>query len=252
MKIGRRGRLVNKVCVVVGGAGFLGAEFSSTLHNENANVVVIDKNFCDKVSAYNFILTDITKEEEVIRAKNEIVDRFGKVDILINCAANDPKVGIDKFCNFETFTIDQWDRDLAVGLTGMFICCKIFGTYMANTEGGVIVNVASDLSVIAPDQRIYKDGAKPVSYSVLKHGVIGLTKYISTYWPNKVRINALSPGGIYNNHSEDFINRLVSLIPMGRMAKIDEYNEALIFLCSDASKYMTGQNIVIDGGRTVW
>ena len=128
-------------------------------------------------------------------------------------------------------------------------------------NGGVILNIASDLSVISPDQRLYsKEGVekdlqpvKPVTYSVIKAGLIGLTKYLATYWPDEgVRCNALSPGGVYNGQGEEFVDRLQALIPMGRMAKQDEYRETIQYLCSDASSYMNGQNIVVDGGRSIW
>jgi NAD(P)-dependent dehydrogenase (short-subunit alcohol dehydrogenase family) len=133
---------------------------------------------------------------------------------------------------------------------------------MAQRGAGVILNIASDLGVIAPDQRLYRrDDAtfeaeqpvKPVTYSVIKHGLVGLTKYLATYWAERgVRVNALSPGGVYTSQDPVFVDRLVALIPMGRMAKVTEYRAAVQFLCSDASRYMTGQNIVVDGGRSVW
>lgn len=245
MRIGKEFKLANKVCVVVGGAGLLGGQFCTALYKEGANVVSIDLDNC------NFVC-DITKEEEVRKARKAVLDTYKRIDVLVNCVANDPKAG-DGFPSLENFSLDMWNADLAVGLTGMFLCCKVFGSCMATRKNGVIVNIASDLSVIAPDQRIYQNGPKPVSYSVLKHGVIGLTKYLATYWADKgVRVNALSPGGVYNKQSYLFVKNLINLIPMGRMATVDEYNEALIFLCSDASAYMTGQNLVIDGGRTTW
>ena len=154
------------------------------------------------------------------------------------------------------------DLQIAVGLTGAFLCSKEFGTAMARDgKGGVILNIASDLSVFSPDQRLYrKEGlsddiqpVKPVTYSVIKAGLIGLTRYLATYWADKgVRSNALSPGGVYTGQSEEFVQRLTSLIPMGRMACKDEYRSAIQFLCSDASAYMNGQNVVMEGGRSVW
>ena len=152
----------------------------------------------------------------------------------------------------------QWVRDLELGLGSAFLCSKIIGSYMADRGKGVIVNIASDLSVIAPDQRLYrKEGlddneqpAKPISYSVVKHGIIGMTRYLATYWAGRVRVNALSPGSVFNNQPDDFVKHLSSLIPMGRMAKVSEMAGALVFLASDASSYLTGQNILIDGGRT--
>ena len=161
----------------------------------------------------------------------------------------------------ENFSNNQWDLEIAVGLTGAFNCSKVFGYQMAKNGGGIIVNIASDLSVISPDNRLYaKDDlssnnqpVKPVSYSVIKHGLIGLTKYIATYWPEKgVRCNALSPGGIFNEQGPDFLNKVEKLIPLQRMAARDEYRGAIQFLCSNASSYMNGHNLVIDGGRSIW
>ena len=147
-----------------------------------------------------------------------------------------------------------------MGLTGSMLCSKVFGTEMANNGKGVILNISSDLGIIAPDQRIYKkeglpenkQPVKPVTYSVIKHGLIGLTKYLATYWPGKVRCNALCPGGIYADQPEDFVQRLTDLIPLGRMAKNDEYKGAVQFLCSDASAYLNGAVIAMDGGRSCW
>jgi len=185
---------------------------------------------------------------------------------LINNAAIDPKVknenSLLEVSRFENFSIEQWNLEISVGLTGAFLCSQIFGTTMAKDfKGGVILNIASDLSVIAPDQRLYIkkelsdefQPVKPVSYSVIKSGLIGLTRYLATYWPEKnIRCNALSPGGVFNGQNKDFVKHLSSLIPLGRMANIDDYESAIQFLCSDASAYMNGQNIIIDGGRSVW
>jgi NAD(P)-dependent dehydrogenase (short-subunit alcohol dehydrogenase family) len=210
------------------------------------------------------VQVDITQEETFRVACKKILHKFGRIDILVNNAANNPKVesGLKKnLSSFEHFPLEVWENDLAVGLTGSFLCCKVFGTEMAKRKGGAIVNIASDLSVIAPDQRIYHEPGlvddmqpvKPVTYSVIKAGLLGLTRYLATYWADRnIRVNALSPGGVYNHQPEEFVKRLTNLIPMGKMADICEYREALIFLCSGASRYMTGQNLIIDGGRSVW
>ena len=188
-----------------------------------------------------------------------------KVDILINNAAIDAKVKnktSSEFGRLENFTLEQWNQELSVGLTGAFLCSKYFGDYFAKNNGGVILNIASDLSVISPDQRLYskkdiinidQQPVKPVTYSVIKSALIGLTKYLSTYWlDGKVRVNALSPGGIFIDQPKEFVDKLENLIPLGRMAKKNEYKSAVQFLCSNASEYMTGQNMVMDGGRSVW
>ncbi|MGH6946757.1 MAG: SDR family oxidoreductase, partial [Kiloniellales bacterium] len=186
-----------------------------------------------------------------------------EVDILVNNAAIDAKVKPERGLEpsrFEGFRREQWDLEIAVGLTGAMLACQAFGGAMAARGRGVILNIASDLSIFAPDQRLYrKDGAaegeqpvKPVTYSVVKTGLVGLTRYVAGYWADKgVRCNALSPGGVYNGQPEDFVQRLSALVPLGRMAARDEYRAAVQFLCSDASAYMTGQNLVMDGGRSI-
>jgi NAD(P)-dependent dehydrogenase (short-subunit alcohol dehydrogenase family) len=209
---------------------------------------------------------DVTDPESITAVRDMLVTRGVRVDILINNAAIDPKVtkdqGLIEASRLEHFSLEQWNLQLAVGLTGAFVCSQTFGSAMAQDgKGGVILNIASDLSVFAPDQRLYrKEGlpeelqpVKPVTYSVIKTGLIGLTRYLATYWATQgVRCNALSPGGIYTGQPEDFVQRLTSLIPVGRMASKDEYRAAVQFLCSDASTYMNGQNIVMDGGRSVY
>ena len=177
--------------------------------------------------------------------------------------ADTRKVQVDSLVEtsrLENFLLDDWDFQLKVGLTGAMLCSKVFGQEMAKRSEGVILNIASDLSVFAPDQRLYKkDGlqpdqqpVKPVTYSVIKHGLIGLTKYLATYWADQgVRCNALSPGGVFNGQGDEFVHKLTELVPMKRMASNDEYRGAVQFLCSDASAYMNGQNIVMDGGRSI-
>jgi NAD(P)-dependent dehydrogenase (short-subunit alcohol dehydrogenase family) len=268
--------LTNKTALITGSAGLLGIEHSKALLETGANVILTDLNeddldvACDnlkrdKVKGRIFYhVMDVTKQESIAEISNSLSSDGVRVDILINNAAIDPKVKENEtieMTRLENFSLDQWNIELSVGLTGAFLCSQVFGSAMASDkQGGVILNIASDLSVISPDQRLYrKEGladeqqpVKPVTYSVIKAGLIGLTRYLATYWADKgVRANALSPGGVYTGQNEDFVQKLTSLIPMGRMAKIDEYHSAIQFLCSDASAYMNGQNIVMDGGRSV-
>ena len=269
--------LTNKWAVISGGAGLLGKQHSIALLELNANVVLIDldlqrlntvKTELQKRFTNQKVLifaADISNEKSILEIQSELITNKYKVSILINNAAINPKyvnsVKKNNLSRVESFSLEDWDLQLNVGLKGAFICSKIFGSNMAKDNGGVIVNIASDLSVIAPDQRIYlnerfdKDSqpVKPVTYSVIKSGLIGMTKYLSTYWnSSNVRVNALSPGGVFEDQDPLFVSKLTKLIPLGRMANVDEYRSAIQFLCSDASSYMTGQNLVIDGGRSVW
>ena len=269
--------LTNKWAVISGAAGLLGKQHSIALLELNANVVLIDldlrrlntvKTELQKRFTNQKVLifaADISNEKSILEIQSELITNKYKVSILINNAAINPKyvnsVKKNNLSRVESFSLEDWDLQLNVGLKGAFICSKIFGSNMAKDNGGVIVNIASDLSVIAPDQRIYlnerfdKDSqpVKPVTYSVIKSGLIGMTKYLSTYWnSSNVRVNALSPGGVFEDQDPLFVSKLTKLIPLGRMANVDEYQSAIQFLCSDASSYMTGQNLVIDGGRSVW
>jgi NAD(P)-dependent dehydrogenase (short-subunit alcohol dehydrogenase family) len=267
--------LTGRVAVITGGAGLLGEQHARAIASAGGTPILVDiqqQQASDKAETLGReygvpamgCAADITKQENLEVLCNEIVARFGRLDILINNAANNPKMEASAEVNFsrlENFPIAQWNADIAVGLTGAFLCSKVFGSYMAEHGGGVIVNVASDLAVIAPDQRIYRQPGvaetmqpvKPVTYSVVKSALVGLTRYLATYWADKnVRVNAISPGGVANNQPEDFVARLTNLIPLGRMADVKEYRSAILFLCSDASSYMTGTNLVVDGGRSCW
>lgn len=269
--------LKGRTALITGGAGILGRQHALALLESNAHVILSDNNdeMLDDalkcIRAYapkggiSKILMDVTNEQSVRAVAETLSQQKQKVNILINNAAIDAKVtqkaSVTNASRLEFFEVAEWDRQLSVGLTGAFICSKIFGHEMSLNGGGVILNIASDLSVIAPDQRLYSDpsipenerATKPITYSVIKHGLVGLTRYLSTYWPEKnVRCNALSPGGVLFEQGKDFIVKVQDRIPLGRMASIDEYHSAVQFLCSDASEYMTGQNIVIDGGRSVW
>ncbi|MGE8061430.1 SDR family oxidoreductase [Pseudomonas sp. NPDC089547] len=268
-------RLDGRVALITGGGGLLGYQHAATIAGLGGLPVLLDisaealaanaakllaQTGCEALT----LKADITDLAALTIAFDQLMARHGRVDVLINNAARNPKVesGADKdFSRLEHFPWEQWRLDLDVGLGGAFNCAKVFGAQMARQGRGVIVNIASDLGVIAPDQRLYRvegreaeqQPVKPVTYSVVKHGLIGLTKYLATYWCEQgVRCNALSPGGVYAGQNDVFVSKLAQLIPLGRMAEADEYRGAIAFLCSDASSYMNGANLVVDGGRSTW
>jgi NAD(P)-dependent dehydrogenase (short-subunit alcohol dehydrogenase family) len=267
--------LKGRVAVITGGAGLLGAKHAEIIAEAGGTPVLIDLAAANPAARAEAIsrefqipalglagdITDLTQVESM---RDAILGRFERIDILINNAANNPKMETREGRNFsrlEDFPVEIWEADLRVGLTGAFLCSRVFGTEMARRKSGVILNIASDLAVIAPDQRLYREPdlpeseqpVKPVTYSVVKSGLIGLTRYLATYWHGSgVRANAISPGGVYNHQPDEFVTRLSELIPLGRMADADEYKGAILFLCSDASSYMTGANLVVDGGRSCW
>ena len=270
--------LCGKFALITGAAGLLGFQHALALIEVGSSLILTDideKKLLDvqnKLTPYlnknqeiHSIFMDVSDESNIKSVANHYKKKKIRVDILINNAAIDPKVSNSSSIQgsrLECFDLLQWNKEISVGLTGAFLCCKVIGHQMASDlKGGVILNIASDLSVLAPNQSIYKiegidpneQPVKPVTYSVIKAGLVGLTKYIATYWPDKsIRCNALSPGGVFNNQNEEFIRNVQKLIPLNRMANIDEYKSAIQFLCSDASSYMNGQNIIIDGGRSVW
>jgi len=237
--------LTGKVAVITGAAGLLGQMHAEAITEFGGTVVLTDI-----VEHPNCTYMDVTDKESI----QNVADSLDRVDILINNAALNPKMIKKNNNRFEKFDLVRWNKSLEVNLTGAFLCSQVFINKMLEHDtGGVVVNISSDLGVIAPDQRIYNEDVKPVDYSVTKHGLIGLTKYLATYYADKnIRINTLSPSGVFTNQDQSFVERLSDLIPLGRMANVDEYKGALIFLCSKASSYMTGGNLVIDGGRTVW
>ena len=268
--------LDGKVAIITGGAGLLGKKHAEAIVSYGGIVVLLDindqigkkiaseisNNYQGKCYYYH---CDITKEENIIDVKDRIIQKLQKIDVLINNAAIDPKVEKDEsgksFSGLEYFNVDQWDLELNVGLRGAFLCTKVFGVEMIKKKLGSIINISSDLGIIAPDQRLYykkglsleEQAVKPVTYSVIKHGLIGLTKYTATYWAkDNVRVNTLCPAGVYTNQPDEFVERISNLIPLGRMADVDEYKGAIVFLASDASSYMNGATLVIDGGRSIW
>jgi NAD(P)-dependent dehydrogenase (short-subunit alcohol dehydrogenase family) len=270
--------LEGRTALITGAGGLLGRQHAAALAAVGARVLLTDLDVATAESAAAAVRAeiadadlvplalDVTNLESVRTVAEDAARRFGAIDVLVNNAAIDPKVtsapGMTHGSRLEAFSVDQWNREIAVGLTGAMLCAQTFGAAMAERRAGVILNIASDLGVIAPDQRLYRNAdaaseaeqpVKPVTYSVIKHGLVGLTKYLATYWADRnVRVNALSPGGVYNQQDPAFVARLTNLIPMGRMADRTDYRGIVQFLCSDASRYMTGQNVVIDGGRSVW
>ncbi len=270
--------LSGRTALITGAGGLLGPQHAAALAAVGAQVILSDISEPAAEAAAATVKSevngaccltaqlDVRSPASVEALAQRLRRDVGAIDILVNNAAIDPKVtstaGMTHASRLEVFGLEQWNLEVAVGLTGAMLCAQAFGTAMAERGKGVILNIASDLSVIAPDQRLYRrtdtvseaeQPVKPVTYSVIKHGLIGLTKYLATYWADKgVRVNAVSPGGVYNNQDPVFVDRLSRLVPMGRMADLSEYRAVVQFLCSDASSYMTGQNIVMDGGRSAW
>jgi len=268
--------LSGKIVVITGAAGLLGEKHAEAVAAYGGTPVLLDLsqtavdvlaeklNKQYKTNAIGFSI-DITNESKVESVSNEVFKRFGKIDGLVNNAANNPKVEATSERNFsrlENFPLNIWEQDIAVGLTGSYLCTKYFGFQISqNNDGGSIVNISSDLGVMAPDQRLYEEegvadsqqNVKPVTYSVVKSGIIGLTRYIATYWADKnVRCNAMCPGGVENGQSEIFLNKVQSRIPMNRLAQPNEYQGTLLWMLSDASSYLNGAIISVDGGRTTW
>jgi len=275
MTIQEKFNLTGRVAIVTGGGGQLGTEFCKTLAEAGASVVVADllmdhavrsnKLLADAGYASFPIQLDITNVDSIAETIAETIKQFGRIDILVNCAAMDPKFDPDAAArgitpgSFEDYPLEQWNAALNVNLTGMFLMTQACVKYMvAQGKKGSIINICSTYGLNGPDQRIYvKDGKrvafKPVYYTVTKAGVMGFTKYLAAYYANtEIRVNALTPGGVFNNHEDYFVKNYSAKTILGRMAKKDEMNGALLFLASDASSYMTGNNVVVDGGWTAW
>jgi NAD(P)-dependent dehydrogenase (short-subunit alcohol dehydrogenase family) len=269
-------RLDNKVIVITGATGLLGRKHAEAIACYGGTPILLDlsqqavDDFANelnekyKVNSVGFAI-DITDEKTIEDNVKQLIEKFGKIDGLVNNAANNPKVEDSKEINFsrlENFPLDIWNDDIAVGLTGSFLCAKHYGFAISqNPNGGSIVNISSDLGLIAPDQRLYakngidddKQNVKPITYSVVKTGLIGLTRYLATYWVDKnVRCNAMCPGGVENGQPEDFLQEVNKRIPMGRMASPDEYQGTLLWMLSDASSYLNGAIVPVEGGRKAW
>lgn len=259
--------LKGKVVIVAGAAGQLGTEYVRTLLNAGASVAAFDvkmDNPRGRLEDINSdlllkVTVDITRREAVEKGMEEVISLLGNPNILINNAAIDapPNASEQETGPFETYPESSWDIVIDVNLKGMFLCCQVIGGHMAKTGGGSIINISSIYGILSPDQRLYeykeKPFFKPVSYSVSKSGVTNLTRYLATYWAkNSVRVNTLTIGGVFNNQDKIFLENYAGKVPLGRMANQDEYNGAILFLSSDASSYMTGSNLIIDGGFSAW
>jgi NAD(P)-dependent dehydrogenase (short-subunit alcohol dehydrogenase family) len=268
--------LTGRVCIITGGAGFLGLQYAEAIAEMGGIPILFDmiKEDLEKGIAHikknwgqvDGLVVDITKDDELKHATKEITDKYGRIDVLINNAAL-TKYGCDVdpelfFAPYEKTNRKVWELGLEVNLTGTAMACQVIGPIMVSQGKGSIINIGSDVGIISPDQRIYEpneldyegqDFNTPAFYSVSKAGIIHLTKHLATIWGKEgVRVNAFSPAGVFRDHKEGFYKQLTSRIPMGRMGAINEYKGAIIFLASDASSFMTGHNLVIDGGRTAW
>jgi NAD(P)-dependent dehydrogenase (short-subunit alcohol dehydrogenase family) len=267
--------LTGRVAVITGGGGLLGPHHAAAIARHGGIPVLVDlrKEAAERCASHIAsthgvpacaLRADISDPDAIKTLLTEILSRYGRLDILVNNAANNPKVeapGEEAWSHVENFPLSQWNADIAVGLTGSFLCCQVFGGEMARRGRGAIVNIASYLGILAPEPRLYrKDGlpedqqpVKPISYSVVKSAILGLTRYLAAYWGERgVRVNALTPGGVYDGQDAGFVRNLSQRIPMARMANPDELEGAIVFLASDASSYMTGANVVVDGGRVCW
>lgn len=265
--------VADKVAIVTGGLGQLGRRFSLALADHGAKVVVLDVRVNDQIVAerfgkeakmgrFLFLAADVTSKPSLELARKKINAAWGKPHVLINNAAIDapPSAPATENGPVESYPEESWNKVLDVNLKGVFLCCQVFGGQMADAGRGSIINICSIYGMVSPDQRIYeyrsKEGTpffKPIAYSVSKSGMLNLTRYFATLWATKgVRVNTLTLGGVWNNQDETFLRNYSARVPLGRMAREDEYNGAVIFLASEASSYMTGSNLIIDGGWTAW
>jgi len=258
--------LKGKVAIITGGGGLLATEHAIALASFGANVVLADLNE-EKCASASIALNekgfkvaakkcDVTKKNDWEMLANDVIDEFGKVDILVNNAGFTNQSKTANFdSTFENFPLEDWNAVMNVNLTGSFLGCQVVGAQMLKQGRGSIINMASLYGVVSPNHRIYPGTgiSQPVAYSVSKHAVIGLTKYLATLWADKgVRVNALTPGGIFNNHQGLFPERFAQLNPAGRMSRKDELQGAIVYLASDASSHVIGHNLIVDGGWTIW
>lgn len=263
--------LKGKVAVITGGAGLLGRRYAEALAAAGAIPIMADVDglLAERLAreleekyrtSVRGFAVDITSKESLEECKDRIIKEFGKVDILINNAGISGKVDDKNVApGFEDYPLTEWEKAFGVNVTGMFLAAQVFGREMAKQERGVIVNVCSIYGILSPDQRIYyKEGAekqfvKPVSYAVSKSAVLNLTRYLATYWASKnIRVNTLTPGGVFDNQDADFVKKYSERTPMGRMANPEDMVGPMLFLVSDTSAYMTGANLIVDGGWSAW
>ena len=259
--------LSGKTAIVTGAAGQLGGEYVRALLGAGANVAALDirpdnsKGNLKEIDSerLQLITVDITRRASIESALGKVLTHLGTPSVLINNAAIDapPNASEQETGPFETYPESSWDVMMNVNLKGVFLCCQVIGGHMARTGGGSIINISSIYGMVSPDQRIYeykdKPFFKPVTYSVTKSGILNLSRYLATYWAkNNVRVNTLTLGGVFNNQDNVFLENYTDKVPLGRMAKQNEYNGAILYLASGASSYMTGANIIIDGGYSCW
>ncbi|HEY4499722.1 MAG TPA: SDR family oxidoreductase [Candidatus Paceibacterota bacterium] len=261
--------LKDKVAVITGGAGMLGQEYAQILSDAGARVVLFDvvpqKEIDSRIKAIASpgrhivgMTMDISKEKQVKEAVKKVVKKFGAIDILVNNAAATDFAGFknsERFAPYEDFSLDIWEKEIGVGLTGTLICSQAVIPFMKKAKSGVIVNISSTHGVIAPDNRIYGEGKfKAITYPVIKSGILGFTRAMASYLaPYNVRVNSLVPGGVKAGYLDAQFEKDYSFRTMlGKMASKEDYKGAMLFLCSDASSYMTGSSLIIDGGWTAW
>ena len=268
--------LSGRVAVITGGAGLLGRQHAAVIAEAGGVTVIADLNDdsaqraaaeleANGTTAMG-IRVDVTNKPDVDAMTAAVMRRFGRIDILVNNAAMTVKGGSESggsyFAAFEDYPLELWKQALNVNLTGAFLCSQAIGRVMVEQRSGVMLNIASDVGNISPDHRIYEGMVNPhtgtpfntpLAYATTKAALINFTLYLATYWAEKgIRVNCLSPGGVFNDHDPRFVERVSSRIPLARMAMQDEYRGAVLFLVSDASSYMTGANLIVDGGRTAW
>ena len=256
--------LKDKIIVVTGGSGNLGTEFTNTLIDREAKVVVLDILADEKKSNNNlrYFKVDITKKDQIQSSLKTLKQEWGSPFGLINNAGLDspPNSNAQSNVSFEKFSDSDWDKIMEVNLKGSFYCAQIIGSEMAKNNLGSIININSLYGNLSPDQRLYshidnngENFFKPFAYGASKSGLVNLTKYLSTYWAkDNVRVNTMTLGGVYNNQDKEFVKKYVHKVPMGRMANTNDFRGALIFLLSESSSYVTGADIVIDGGFSAW